>query len=345
MVKTCLKSLLSVAALAAWTASSQANDVIKLSLTHQNAPSSWYITDGINPWIKKVEEATKGRVKIQLYPSQTLVKGADSWKGVKSGVTDIAWCFHGYWPDMTPNADVLTLPFLPYPSAEKGGAVAWKLFEKFPVIQKEFSDVKVLMMWVSSPYFLVTSKKQVKTLEDLKGMKLRVTGGPPTDQVKALGAVPMLIPMPDIYDAVDKGVIDGMATNWEAIHGFRFYEVAPNYSVMPLSAVYFTLSMNKAKWNSLPKDVQQQIMSVSGLTGSMAMGKGTYDSAEQGVMDLIKAGRFAYNRYNLPAEELARWRKLGGEPIWEEWIKKMEAKGNKQARELLNTTLQLIDAN
>ena len=342
MIKQALKSCGGmVAVMLALTAPSAAQE-IKLSLTHQNAPTSWYISRGINPWIQKVEQATKGRVKIQLYPSQTLVKGADSWKGVKSGVTDIAWCFHGYWPEMTPNADVLTLPFLPYPSAEKGGEVAWKLYEKFPVLQKELADVKVLMVWVSSPYFLMTSRKLVKTLDDLKGMKIRVTGGPPTEQIKALGGVPMLIPQPDNYDALDKGVIDGLATNWEAVHAFRFHEVAPNYTIVPLSAVYFTLVMNKSKWNGLPKDVQDAIMSVSGLKGSMEMGKGTYDSAEQGVMEMIKSGKYAYNRYDLPPEELARWRKVGGEPIWDDWVKKMETKGNKQARELLNATLELL---
>ena len=198
------------------------------------------------------------------------------------------------------------------------------------------------MIWVSSPYFLITTKKHVKTMDDLKGLKIRVTGGPPTDQIKALGGVPMLIPMPETYEAMDKGVIDGMATNWEAIHAWRQHEVATNYTIVPLSAVYFSLVMNKAKWNSLPKDIQTAIMNVSGLKGSMEMGKGTYDSAEQGVLDLVKGGKYAFNRYNMPADETARWRKLGGEPLWEAWVKKMEAKGHKQARELLNTTVGLL---
>ena len=129
----------------------------------------------------------------------------------------------------------------------------WKLYEKFPSIRKEFADVQPLMLWTSNPYFLLTTKKQVKTLEDLKGMKIRVTGGPPTEQIKALGAVPTPIPMPDIYQALDKGVIDGMGAPWEAIHGFRLYEVAKYYTMVPLSAVYFSLCTNKQKWKSLPQ--------------------------------------------------------------------------------------------
>jgi TRAP-type C4-dicarboxylate transport system substrate-binding protein len=315
---------------------------IKLTLADQNSPTSWGAVHALQPWIKKVEEATKGRVKIDVYPSQTLVRGLDMWKAVKSGVADIGWCFHGYWPEMTPLADVITLPGLPFSTAEKGSEVLWKLYEKFPEMQREFSDLQPLMLWTSNPYFLVTAKKQVKTLEDLKGLKIRVTGGPPTDQIKALGAVPTLIPMPDNYLALDKGVIDGMGAPWEAIHGFRLYEVVKYYTMVPLSAVYFSLCMNKQKWQSLPPDIQGAIMSVSGLEGSKFWGRNFFDTAEQGVLEKVKAGNYEMDRYVPPAEELARWNKVAGQPIWDEWVKKMEGKGHANAREILNVAVDLL---
>jgi TRAP-type C4-dicarboxylate transport system substrate-binding protein len=243
---------------------------------------------------------------------------------------------------MTPLADVMTLPFLPFATADKGSEVIWKLYEKYPSIQKEFSDVQPLLVWASSPYILITTKKQVKTLEDWKGLKIRATGGPPTEQIKALGAVPMLIPMPDVYDAMDKGVIDGASVPFEAVHGFRFYEVAKNYTIVPMSAVYFTLAMNKQKWNSLPKDIQDAIKSVSGLQGSRAMGGGAYDGAEKDVVALIQAGKYTMNRYVVPPDELARWSKVAGEPLWQDWVKKMQAKGKPEAKEILATTLELL---
>ena len=315
---------------------------IKLTLADQNSPTSWGAVHALQPWVKKVEEATKGRVKIEIYPSQTLVRGLDMWKAVKSGVVDMGWCFHGYWPEMTPLADVMTLPGLPFATAEKGSEVLWKLYEKFPELQREFSELQPLMLWTSNPYFLVTAKKQVKTLEDLKGLKLRVTGGPPTDQVKALGAVPTLIPMPDNYLALDKGVIDGMAAPWEAIHGFRLYEVVKYYTMVPLSAVYFSLCMNKQKWQSLPADVQGAIMSVSGQEGSKFWGRNFFDTAEQGVLERVKAGNYEMNRYVLPPEEIARWNKIAGQPIWDEWVKKMEGKGHANARQILDAAVDLL---
>jgi TRAP-type C4-dicarboxylate transport system substrate-binding protein len=321
------------------TASSQE---IKLTLADQNSPTSWGAVHALQPWVKKVEEASKGRVKIEVYPSQTLVKGPEIWKAVKSGVVDIGWCFHGYWPEMTPLSDVITLPSLPFATAEKGSEVLWRLYEKFPAIQKEFADVQPLMLWTSNPYFLITSKKQVKTLEDLKGMKIRVTGGPPTEQIKALGAVPTLIPMPDNYMALDKGVIDGMGAPWEAIHGFRLYEVAKYYTMVPLSAVYFSMSMNKQKWDSLPKDVRDAIMSVSGLEGSKFWGRNFFDTAEEGVLERVKAGKYEMIRYQVPPEEAARWNRVAGEPQWNDWVKKLEGKGQPQAREILDAAVEML---
>lgn len=331
-----------VAASLAWTAAAPAQEVIKLTLADQNSPTSWGAVHALQPWVKKVEEATKGRVKIEVYPSQTLVKGPDIFKAVKSGVVDIGWCFHGYWPDMTPLADVITLPSLPFTTGEKGSEVLWRLYEKFPSIQKEFSDVQPLMMWTSSPYFLLTARKQVKTLEDLKGLKIRVTGGPPTEQIKALGAVPTLIPMPDNYQALDKGVIDGMGAPWEATHGFRLYEVGKYYTMVPLSAVYFSMSFNKDKWNSLPKDIRDAIMSVSGVEGSKFWGRNFFDTAEQGVLDKVREGKYEMVRYVLPPEELARWKKVAGEPLWDDWVKKMQAKGHPEAKDILAATLDLL---
>jgi TRAP-type C4-dicarboxylate transport system substrate-binding protein len=334
----CLGLLAAVVAVAA-PASAQE---IKLTLADQNSPTAWGPTNALQPWVKQVEQATKGRVKIEVYPSQTLVKGPEIWKAVRGGIVDIGWCFHGYWPEMTPLADVISLPGLPMTTAEKSSEALWKLYEKYPAIQKEFAEAPPLALWTTTPYFLLTAKKQVKTLEDLKGMKIRVPGGPPTEQMKALGAVPTLIPMPDNYQALDKGVIDGMGAVWEAMQGFRLYEVAKYYTMVPLASAYFSLCTNKAKWESLTKDVRDAIMSVSGLQGSKFWGHNFFDTAEQAVVDRAKAGRHEMIRYTPPAEEIARWNKVGGEPIQNDWVKKMEGKGVRDARDILDTTVQLL---
>jgi len=102
------------------------------------------------------------------------------------------------------------------------------------------------------------------------------------------------------------------------------------------------MSFNKQKWDSLPKDIQQAIMSVSGLEGSKFWGHNFFDTAEQSVRDAAKKGKFEMIEYQLPPQELARWRKVAGDPLWNEWVKKMEAKGHKDARQILNATLEML---
>ena len=318
------------------------SQVIKLTLADQNPATGWGPTHALAPWAKKVEEATKNRVKIDIYYAQTLVKGPDIWNAVKTGVADIGWCFHGYWPEMTPLYDVITLPSLPFKTGEEGSEALWKLYLKFPAIQREFKDVHVLQLWASPPRFLITSKKQVKTIEDLKGMKIRVPGGPATEEMRALGAVPVLIPMPDNYQSLDKGVIDGMDTSWDATYSFRLYEVVKYYTFASLSSTHFSMAMNKLKWESLPKDIQEAITSVCGIEGSKFFGRNWYDTAESFVTDHIKKEGYQMIKYTLPPEEAERWRKVGAEPIWKEWVKKMESKGRPEAQQVLNALLDMF---
>ena len=316
-------------------------ETITLRFAQQNPDTGLSTINCVIPWLKQIEEATGGKVKIQAYHGQTLAKGKDLWNATKMGITDIGWCFHGYWPGMTPLSDVISLPFMPFTTAEKGSEILWKLYEQFPEIQNEYKDVKVLVFYTSEPYSLITVKKPVKTLEDLKGMKIRMTGGPPTDMVRALGGVPMLIPMPDNYISLQKGVIDGMGAPWEAIHVWRFYEVVNYYTDAVFPAVYFSVVMNKNKWNSLPKDVQDAIMSVSGLEGSKFWGRNFFDKMREEGLQKIKAEGKEGSVFELSPEERARWTEVGGKPVWAEWVKSMESKGFKNAQQILDTTIEL----
>ena len=168
-----------------------------------------------------------------------------------------------------------------------------------------------------------------------------MTGGPPTEMVKRLGGVPMLIPMPDNYISMQKGVIDGMGAPWEAIQVWRFYEVAKYYTEVPFPAVYFSLIMNKRKWDSLPKDVQDGIMSVSGEVGSKFWGRHFFDDMRATALAKVKETGNGDNVISLSPEERQKWIDVGGKPIWEKWVKDMEKKGASNAQEILDTTLQM----
>ena len=314
---------------------------ITLSLTDQNSDLSWGPVHATQPWAKQVEKVTNGRVKIQIYPSQTLSKGREAWNATRDGIADMAWFAGGQHPGMMSYLEVIALPGL-FKSAEKGSGVLWKLYEKFPQIQKELADNQILILYVTPPYRIMTSKKQVKTMEDLKGLKLRTVAGPPTDQVKLLGGIPVVLPMPEIYVAIDKGTLDGCLAGLEPMPGFKLYEVNRYVTEAPLASNFFIVAMNKKKWGSLSKDIQDAIMSISGLEGSKWWGKNFFDSAEEGVPKLAKQAGYEITFYTLPDKEWDRWVEISGKPIWEQWVKGCESRGLNEARNILNTTLELL---
>lgn len=314
-----------------------------LSFANQNPELGWGTTAAFKPWKERIEKASKGQIVIKGYHSQTLAKGVDTWNAVKNGIADIGWCFHGYWPGMTSLAEVISLPSLPFKTAEEGSEALWKLYEQFPSIRKQFEANHILLLYTSDPYFLVTTKKQVKTLEDMKGLKIRMMGGPSTEMMKVLGGVPVSIPMPDNYISMEKGTTDGMGAPWEATLSFRLYEVVDYYTTnVSFPAVYFSIAMNKNKWNSLPKELQDIFTQESGLAGSKFWGANFFDKAKDAMMAEAKKQGITVNIYELPAAERARWLEIAGKPIWNDWLTKMKAEGHPEAEEILNSLLKMF---
>lgn len=312
---------------------------VTLSLADQNSDLSWGPVHATQPWAKKVQEVTKGQIKIQIYPSQTLAKGKESWNAVRDGIADMAWFAGGQHPGMMPYMDVITLPGL-FKTAEKGSEILWKLYERFPSIQKELADNQVIILHTINPFNILTSKKQVKTIEDLKGLKIRTVAGQPTEQMKLLGGIPIVLPMPECYEALDKGIVDGMLAPMEPIPGYKLYEVAKYVADVPYAANFFTVIMNKKKWSRLSKENQDAIMSVSGLEGSKWFGKNFADSATEAIPQIAKKAGHELTIYTLPEAERQRWIEVSGKPLWEAWIKGCESKGLTEARKILETALE-----
>jgi len=148
--------------------------------------------------------------------------------------------------------------------------------------------------------------------------------------------------MPEMFLSLQRGIVDGMSVSWEDIHGFRLYEAVKYYTETPFPAVYFSIIMNQKKWDSLPKDVQEGIMSVSGFEGSKFWGKNHFDTAREGVIERAKADYREIELYSLTDQERARWLAVAGKPIWDEWIKKMTIEGHPEAQKILDALLEML---
>ncbi|QTA80091.1 C4-TRAP dicarboxylate transporter periplasmatic binding protein [Desulfonema limicola] len=204
-------------------------------------------------WCKEVEQRTEGRVKLQYYAGQTLTKAKQTYDSVEDGIADIGTSALSYTRGKFPLMSAVDLPF-GYTSGKAATTVANELYEKFK--PKEFKETKVLYFHAHGPGIIHTKGKAVRKLEDLKGLKVRSTGTS-AEVVKALGGTPVPMPMPESYQSLQKGVVDGSMHPVEANKGWKLGEVV-DYATSAYSAAYttvFFIVMNKAKWDSLdPKD-------------------------------------------------------------------------------------------
>jgi TRAP-type C4-dicarboxylate transport system substrate-binding protein len=213
-------------------------------------------------------------------------------------------------------------------------------------MQKEYSMVKPLLLCTTAPYQLLTTDKQVKVLADLKGLKIRALGGGQTDVMAALGANPMLVPFPDVYMDMQKGVLDGTIAPLGACEIFNFHEVANYLTYIPISYAPITIQMSLQKFNSLPTDIQDAIMSECGYQGSKWYGK--YYSDDLDVAALVEMDEYAkqtghkVTEYHLPKDELAKWQEVGAKPIWDAWVKSMADKGL-PGQAVLDDVLKMIE--
>jgi TRAP-type C4-dicarboxylate transport system substrate-binding protein len=274
----------------------------------------------LESWGKDLEKRTNGRVKVNYYPAGTLVPAPQSYDAVTKGISDVGNHVLGYTVGRFPLTEVLDLP-LGYPNNTVPTKLANAFYDKFK--PKEFNDVKVLWFHAQAPGIVHTKTKPITKLEDLKGMKMR-TYGSNAKLMSLLGGTPVAMPMTDVYDALSRGVAEGLMCAYEATEGFRFGDQlkysTENYATSH-SAV-FAIVMNKDKWNSLPPDIQKIIdtMSAEYIEKYAAM----WDDIEKsGKAYLVKRG----NKINtLTKEEEAKWVEKA-QPIFDDYVKKMKEKG------------------
>ena len=308
-----------------------AND-IKLTYSIFFPPSHVQAKAG-ESWAKEIEKRTNGQVKITVFPGGTLTPADQCYDGIVKGISDMGMSAFAYTRGRFPIMEALDLP-LGFPSGRVATRVANEFFKVMK--PKALEDVKVLYLHAHGPGLLHT-KKPVKTLEDLRGMKIRSTGFS-AKVVEALGAVPVAMPQGETYESLQKGVVDGTFGPIEVLKGWKQAEVIKSttecYEV-GYTTVFF-VAMNLKKWNALPKDIQKIFEDVS-KEWIDAHGKAWDTSDTDGRAFTLSLGN---QIIKLSSSESARWKKAVN-PTIDEYIKNTDAKGlpGKQAVKEAQTIL------
>jgi len=301
-----------------------APSVIELKYAHHNPPGGTAQKKMMEPWIKKVEEGTKGKVKFTLYPSSALGPPPQQYDLVVKGIADMCWTPTVFNYGRFPMSEISNLPCLGVLSSKAGSRIMWELQEKFKKeFEKEYAGVKLIQFSVAPPFAIYTTKKPIRTYEDLKGLKLRAAGGPPTTFLTNAGAAAVNLAIPDVYMSLQKGVIDGWAIDWVGFDDYKSYEVCKYATEAGFYMALLYTVMNINSWNSLPPDVKQVIESVS-FSAGVEYEANVWDSEAARLKDLNR-GR-GVEIINLPPAELKKWSDLA-KPTWMEYAKRLEGKG------------------
>lgn len=294
-------------------------EVIKLKFTNfWPAPHNVSVT--AEQWAREVEKRSNGRVKISYFPGATLTPPAQTYDSIVKGIADMGMSLFGYTRGKFPLTEVIDLP-LGYKSGSQATKLINAYYKKFK--PKEMDDVKVLFLHAHGPGLLHTGKKAVRTMEDLKGLKIR-SHGLSAKVVQALGGAPVGMPMTETYDALSKGVAEGVMCPYEGVQGFKLTDVikytTEDYPIAYTSGVFF--AMNKARWNSLPPDIQKIMEQVSE-EWITKIGKVWDDFDKNARAEVVRLNKTIIP---LSKEEGARWVKKV-QPILDEYVKNTKKKG------------------
>jgi TRAP-type C4-dicarboxylate transport system substrate-binding protein len=283
------------------------------------APAGTFPAKQMDHWAQEIKKRTDGLVTVQTFPAGTLLSAQEMYDGVRKGIADIGLGAPSYDPGRFPLTSGVSLP-VGFPNAVVGSLTLWELTKEFQ--PAEFADFKIIAMFTTEPGYIM-SRKAVRSLDDLKGMKLRAAGtGVPV--LKSLGAAPVGMPMPDVPQSVQTGVIDGTMTSREVLKDFKLAEMLKYVADYPSVVVSFAAVMDKKRWEKLPPKAQKAI---DDLGREMAIWTGNYHD-KQNVGGALDWARTEHKLQVLPiaAAEKAKW-DAALKPMVDQWVQETSAKG------------------
>ncbi len=256
----------------------------ELSLAHF-LPADHTLNDAVfTPFSERLAEVSGGQMTVRQYPSGILNSAlAAQYSMLLNGVADIALVVPAYTPDLFPKTDLIGYPGVCDTALECTEALqrAW------PVLKPEFR-ARVLAIWSSTPPVLLTRETAVRTLEDLRGLKIRVSSRSDIPFIEALGASALMQPATELHQSLTTGIIDGIAIGPSGIVAFRLHEAADYLTTwLPVSGLAFVLLMNQDTYDALSPEEQTWI-----------------DEAADSSLSV--AGALAFERVDTEALELSR---------------------------------------
>lgn len=341
-MKKLLSNTLFSALVACSAVTAQAQEVT-LKVHHFLSASTFIQVGVFEPWCAKLAKESANRIKCQIYAAMQLGGTPPQlYDQAKDGVADVVWTVAGYSANRFPMSEVFELPFM-MTNAEATSLAAWDFVQAHS--QHEFKDTQLLAVHVHGPGYLFTTKKQMNTLADFKGMKFRAPTRLTNKMLALLGASPVGMPVPAVPEALSKGVIDGAVIPYQVVPSIKVNELVkfaaetdPKFNA--LYTTVFVVAMNKAKYDSLPADLKKVIDANSGREFSGSMGR-IQEADDAPGRAKVKESGVAINV--IGAAELDKWKKAT-DNLDDEWAANITKLGY-DGPKLLQAARDLIKKN
>jgi len=295
---------------------------ITLVLSNYESATVYHSTDLLQPWIAELEERSGGRIKIEAHYNEEIVKMNDTYDALIKGTVDIA----NFIPHIVTGKFAMyqVEAFSPYNyEGYRLSRIVTELYQQFPEEQAEFAGLQPLLFYGFSSY-VGTKDVPIKTLEDGKGLKMIMAGETAAERAKALGWTPLDAPPPEVYSMFQTGVADGggVVALGDLAGGFKWGELIKHVTLVPTNRLCTAYAMNKAKFDSLPADLQALLIEMMDKYADVGDQMENLKSAK----DIEAAKAMGVNFYTLSSDEVARWM-AADEPVKNAYIAKLNAAG------------------
>lgn len=315
--------LMAATMLSAGTAAAQE---VTLRVHHFLPPPSTAHAQFIEPWAERIEAQSDGRIAVEIFPAMALGGAPPAlFDQVRDGIADVVWTLPGYTPGRFPITEVFELPCMPA-SATATSQAAQAYYEEF--LTEELGDVKVLMLHTHAPGSFHINGTAFETVDDLEGLSIRAPTRVINAALERLGAVPVGMPVPQVPEALSRGVVDGTVLPWEVAGPLRVHELVDNHTEIDAERGFYTsvflYAMNQDVYDSMPADLQAVIDANSGMSLAAEIGA-VWDAAEEGPR---QAAMDEGNSFVTLSD--AEFQRMcdDTQPVIDNWIAEMDAAGH-----------------
>lgn len=295
-------------------------------LHHFLPPQAHAQRNMLEPWARRVEELSGGRVAIEIYPSMTLGgRPPELIQQVRDGIVDLVWTVNGYTPGVFVRTEVFELPFVYRNDPVAAGLALYDMFDEY--LKADYAGVEVMFLHVHAGQAFHMRERPVRRPEDCQGLKLRIPTRTGAWVIEALGATPVAMPVPALPQALQKGVVDGALIPFEIIPPLRLQQLVryliEGHAATRFGTTTFQVSMNRARWESLPADIQKAFRTASDRDWWGEVGRRWLAAERQGLEVATGAG---VEHIQLSAEETDAFARAL-EPVVRRWTDEVSARG------------------